>query len=96
MTDMSALLSGTLAVAPELTLVLVAVAILAVSAASRKSGGGAFFLLAAGGVAAAFVLNLGRFSAEVSAFSGALRIDSFSAFFNSIFLLATAATLFLL
>ena len=95
MTDISALLSGTLSIAPELALVAVAVAMLAVSAARGKSGGNAFFLLAAGGVAAAFVLNLGRFSAEVSAFSGALRIDSFSACFNSIFLLATAATLFL-
>ena len=95
MTDISALLSGTLAVAPELALIVVAVAILAGSAASGKSGGALFFALAAGGVAAAFVLNLGRFSAEVSAFSGALRIDSFSAFLNSIFLLAAAATLFL-
>ena len=95
MTDLSALFSDTAAVAPELALVLVAVAILVVSASLKRSGGGMFFLLAAGGVAASFVLNLGRFSSEASAFSSALRIDSFSAYFNSIFLLAAAATLFL-
>lgn len=94
MTDLSALFSATAAVAPELVLVLAAVAILVVSAALKRSGG-MFLALAAGAVAAAFVLNAARFSAETSAFSGALRIDSFSAYFNSIFLLAAAATLFL-
>ena len=72
MTDISALLSDTLSIAPELALVVVAVAMLAVSASRGKGGGNAFFLLAAGGVAAAFVLELSM----PPSFLNAVRVSS--------------------
>lgn len=91
--DIPTLVSGTLAIAPELVLALAGLLILVISPLVKSGRGEAFFLIAAAGVAISLALNFGRFETDVRAFSGVLAVDSFSAYFNSIFLLSALATL---
>ncbi len=91
--NIQTLLRDTIAIAPELTLVLTALIVLILSSILKRSGSKEFFFISVAGTIISLVLNFSRFSEEISAFSGALEINSFSAYFNSIFLLAALGTI---
>jgi len=93
--SIQALLQSTLVILPECILVLTGILILVCAPILKQRWTKLLFLLAVSGAATSFILNFSRFSGTSSAFSGAIAIDSFSAYFNSIFLLATLATLLL-
>lgn len=82
-------------IAPEIALciagLVLAVAAPVLKSVSEQRRGTIFCAIALIGFAIAFVLNSGRFGGAESAFSGALFLDDFSAFFNSIFLASAAA-----
>ena len=91
--NMQVLFQSTLAILPECILILAALLILICAPILKKKWTGSLFLLAIAATVLSLVLNFSRFSGESSAFSGALVIDSFSAYFNSLFLLAALATI---
>ncbi|MCY3985494.1 MAG: hypothetical protein OXF23_00395, partial [Candidatus Dadabacteria bacterium] len=82
------LFESTLAILPECVLILAGLLILICAPVLKKRWAGSLFLLAVSATLFSFVLNFSRFSGESSAFSGALVIDSFSAYFNSLCLMA--------
>ncbi len=87
------LFESTLAILPECVLILAGLLILICAPVLKKRWAGSLFLLAVSATLFSFVLNFSRFSGESSAFSGALVIDSFSAYFNSLFLMAAFVTI---
>ncbi len=91
--NLQTLFESTLAILPECVLILAAVLILICAPILKKRWRGSLFILAVSATALSLVLNFSRFSGESSAFSGALAIDSFSAYFNSLFLLAALSTI---
>ena len=91
--NMQVLFESTLAILPECVLILAGLLILICAPILKKRWTGSLFLLAISGTVLSLILNFSRFSGESSAFSGALVIDSFSAYFNSLFLLAALATI---
>ena len=87
------LFESTLAILPECVLILAALLILICAPVLKKRRTEPLLLLAISATLLSFVLNFARFSGESSAFSGAVVIDSFSAYFNSLFLIAAFATI---
>lgn len=91
--DLSTVFQSTSLITPEIALLLAGMAILILSPVLKDSENSNYFLyLGVAGIILSFVLNLGRFDSEAAAFSGSLRIDSFSAYFNCLFLLASLIT----
>ncbi len=93
--NIETLVSSTLVVVPEITLILGALLVLLFSSFLKRKRSDAFCTLSVLAIATAFVLNFGRFSEPATAFSGAVVADSFSAYFNSIFLISALVTVFL-
>ena len=91
--SIQALFESTLVILPECILILSGLLILICAPILKKRWKESLFLLAVLGTVASFVLNFSRFSGTGSAFSGAIVIDSFSAYFNSLFLMAALATI---
>ena len=85
--ELSSLLTSTLAILPELVLIVTSLVIIMVGTIKSESAGTYSFFISLLSICLVFVLNLARFSDPSAAFSGALSLDVFSAYFNSIFLI---------
>ena len=66
--------------------------IITTTTAGRNSKSYSFFIAIAG-TCLSFLFNLERFASPTTAFSGALSLDVFSAYFNSIFLIGALSTI---
>lgn len=84
--DLSQVFKSTVLIAPELSLIIAGLIIIVLDPIIRGSAKNNIFGIALLGLAVGFVLNLKRFGVPELAFSGALSLDSFSAYFNIIFL----------
>ena len=93
--NIQTLIQSALALVPETALILGALLILLLSSSLKRKQSDAFCALSVVTIAVAFVFNFSRFSETTTAFSGAVITDSFSAYFNSIFLISALATVFL-
>lgn len=93
--ELSSLLSSTLSIIPELVLVVTSLVIILVGTIKKDNIGSYSYFISILCVCLVFVLNLGRFSDPSAAFSGSLSLDTFSAYFNSIFLIGAFFTILL-
>ena len=91
--ELSNLLSSTTSIFPELILVIVSLIIILVSTSAEKKTKSYGFFIAITGICLSFLTNLERFAVSETAFSGALSLDVFSAYFNSIFLIGALFTI---
>ena len=91
--ELSSLLSSTLSIIPELLLVVISLVIILIGTIQKENVKSYNFFIAILSICLAFILNLSRFSNPESAFSGALSLDIFSAYFNSIFLIGALFTI---
>ncbi len=85
--DLSDVFKSTLLIGPELSLIVAGLIIIVLDPILRGSARKNLFGLALLGLAIGFILNLKRFGVTEIAFSGALSLDQFAAYFNIIFLL---------
>ncbi len=90
--DLSTVFQSTSLIVPEIVLMLFGMVILILSPIVKNQKNDYFLYVGIAGVVLSFVLNLGRFNSEAIAFSGTLRIDNFSAYFNSLFLFSSLVT----
>jgi len=79
------IVASTYAIAPEITLIITGLLLIVIDPVTKKKND--LYWLALLGIFISFALNLSRFSESSTAFSGALSLDVFSAYFNVIFLL---------
>lgn len=79
------IVASTYAIAPEITLIITGLLLIVIDPVTKKRND--LYWLALLGILISFALNLSRFSESSTAFSGALSLDAFSAYFNVIFLL---------
>ena len=93
--ELSSLLSSTLSIIPELVLVVTSLVIILVGTIKKDNISSYNYFISILCVCLVFVLNLCRFSDPSVAFSGALSLDTFSAYFNSIFLIGAFFTILL-
>ncbi len=91
--DLSQLLRSTLLIAPEITVIFTGVLLIAICPIAKGLLNKSLFWLALVGLSVGFCLNISRFGGVEVAFGGALSLDQFAAFFNSIFLFAAALTI---
>ncbi len=93
--NLSQLLKNASLISPELLLTLAGLALTAlapvINRVSEKKRSPLLCAIALAGFVSAFALNADRFHNTQSAFSGALSLDAFAAYFNSIFLVTAAA-----
>jgi NADH-quinone oxidoreductase subunit N len=82
-------LRSTLLIAPELVLILTGIVVMVFDALTIPKVKDKLFWIALLGVTVGFVLNLERFHQVASAFAGALSLDEFSAYFNTIFIIGS-------
>ncbi len=85
--DLSDVFQSTLLIGPELSLIIAGLIIIVLDPLLKGSSKNNIFGIALLGLAVGFILNLKRFGAPESAFSGALSLDDFAAYFNLIFLI---------
>ena len=85
--DLSDVFQSTLFIGPELSLIIAGLIIIVLDPLIKGSSKNNIFGIALLGLAVGFILNLKRFGAPESAFSGALSLDDFAAYFNLIFLI---------
>lgn len=90
--DLSTVFQSTSLIAPEIVLMIAGMAILIVSPILKNNENDYFLYLGIAGIILSFVLNFNRFNTEASAFSGSLKIDNFSAYFNCLFLVSSLVT----
>lgn len=83
---MEALYTSTLNILPELSLIVAGLVLLLLGPLLKSQEQDAAFTLSFFGVLVAFFLNFTRFTNPSTAFAGTISLDSFSAYFNSIFL----------
>ena len=93
--DLSELFKSTLLIGPELSLIIAGLIVIVLDPIIKGSGKKYLFAIALLGIAIGFVLNLERFGITVTAFSGALSLDQFAAYFNIIFLIGAFLALIL-
>ena len=91
--DVNNLLENTLSILPELLIVTASVFAMISAAVLRDRKNNLKLIILLIFIAAAFYLNLNRFTVQQTAFNGSLSLNAFSAFFNSLFLICTAFTL---
>jgi NADH-quinone oxidoreductase subunit N len=85
--NLSEVLKSALLIGPEITLILTGIILIVVDPLIKGRGKRELFWIALLGLAVGFVLNLNRFNQGGSAFSGALSLDGFAAYFNLIFII---------
>jgi len=85
--DLSEVFKSTLLIGPEISLIVAGLIIIVLDPILKGSAKKNLFGLALLGLAVGFILNLKRFGVAEAAFSGALSLDQFAAYFNIIFLL---------
>jgi NADH-quinone oxidoreductase subunit N len=85
--DLSEVFKSTLLIGPELSLIIAGLIIIVLDPILKESAKKNIFGIALLGLAVAFALNLKRFGVPEKAFSGALSLDPFAAYFNVIFLI---------
>ena len=85
--DLSDVFQSTLLIGPELSLIIAGLIIIVLDPLLKGSSKNNIYGIALLGLAVGFILNLKRFGAPESAFSGALSLDDFAAYFNLIFLI---------
>lgn len=85
--DLSDVFKSTLLIGPEISLIVAGLIIIVLDPILKDSAKKNLFGLALLGLAIGFILNLKRFGVTETAFSGALSLDQFAAYFNIIFLL---------
>lgn len=85
--DLSDVFKSTLLIGPELSLIIAGLIIIVLDPILRGKAKSNIFGIALLGLAIGFVLNLERFGVAQTAFSGALSLDQFAAYFNLIFLI---------
>jgi NADH-quinone oxidoreductase subunit N len=85
--DLSEAFKSTVLIGPEISLVLAGLVLIVVDPLIKGRGKKELFWIAILGLTFGFILNLGRFDREGIAFSGALSLDGFAAYFNTIFLI---------
>lgn len=85
--DLSEVFKSTILIGPELSLIIAGLIIIVLDPILRGSAKNNIFGIALLGLIVGFILNLKRFGVSELAFSGALSLDQFSAYFNVIFLL---------
>lgn len=91
--DLTTLTQSTLSIMPELIVVITAILAMMSGPLLRDENNSLRLIISLVLLGASFYLNLGRFTDPQTAFGGSLSLDSFSAFFNSIFLACAALTL---
>ena len=85
--DLSEVFKSTLLIGPEISLIVAGLILIVLDPILKDSAKKNLFGLALLGLAVGFILNLKRFGVTETAFSGALSLDQFAAYFNVIFLL---------
>jgi len=85
--DLSEVFKSTLLIGPEISLIIAGLILIVLDPILKGSARKNLFGLALLGLAVGFILNLKRFGVAETAFSGALSLDQFAAYFNIIFLL---------
>ncbi len=85
--DLAEVLRSTLLIGPELALIITGIIVMVVEPLTRGEAKRNLFWVALFGLAVGFILNLERFHNGASAFSGALSLDGFAAYFNLIFII---------
>jgi NADH-quinone oxidoreductase subunit N len=85
--DLSEAFQSTLLISPELAIIISGIIVMVIDPLVKGEGKRNLFWIALLGLATAFILNLERFHNTTSAFSGALSLDGFAAYFNLIFIL---------
>lgn len=91
--ELSSLLSSTLSIIPELVLVVTSLVIILIGTIKNENISTYNFFISVLCICLVFVLNLSRFTEPSVAFSGALSLDVFSAYFNAIFLIGAFFTI---
>lgn len=91
--ELSEVLNSTLLIGPEISLIAAGIILMILDPVTKGEVKKNLFWVALAGLALAFILNLKRFSGDMSAFSGALSLDQFAAYFNVIFLLGAAVAI---
>ncbi|TDI88504.1 MAG: NADH-quinone oxidoreductase subunit N [Candidatus Dadabacteria bacterium] len=85
--DLSEVFKSTLLIGPEISLIIAGLILIVLDPILKGSAKKNLYVLALLGLAVGFILNLKRFGVAETAFSGALSLDQFAAYFNIIFLL---------
>lgn len=85
--DLSEVFKSTLLIGPEISLIIAGLILIVLDPILKESAKKNLYVLALLGLAVGFILNLKRFGVAETAFSGALSLDQFAAYFNIIFLL---------
>ncbi|MEE9251906.1 MAG: NADH-quinone oxidoreductase subunit N [Thermodesulfobacteriota bacterium] len=85
--ELDELLRSTYLIGPELCLIVVGMLIVIAVPLLKDGAGEELFWMAIVGIGVGFYLNITRFTVQNTAFSGALSLDGYSAYFNMIFLL---------
>ncbi|MEX1000416.1 MAG: NADH-quinone oxidoreductase subunit N [Thermodesulfobacteriota bacterium] len=85
--DLSEVFKSTFLIGPELSLIIAGLIIIVLDPVLRGPAKKNIFGIALLGLAIGFILNLKRFGVPETAFSGALSLDQFAAYFNVIFLI---------
>ncbi len=86
---METLYISTINILPEIILITAGIVLLIIGPLLKSEEDNAAFLISVLGVLIAFYLNFGRFTNPSTAFADSISLDSFSAYFNSIFLLGS-------
>jgi NADH-quinone oxidoreductase subunit N len=85
--DLSEVFKSTLLIGPEISLIIAGLLLIVLDPVLKGSAKKNLYVLALLGLAVGFILNLKRFGVTETAFSGALSLDQFAAYFDVIFLL---------
>ena len=93
--DLSSTITSTLSILPEIVLVLTSILIILVGPVLKSHSKIYTFIISLVGISIAFILNFNRFDNPTISFAGALSLDNFAAFFNSIFLFGGFITVML-
>ena len=85
--DLSEVFKSTLLIGPEISLIVAGLIIIVLDPILKGPSKNNLFSIALLGLVVGFILNLERFGVAETAFSGALSLDQFAAYFNLIFLI---------
>jgi NADH:ubiquinone oxidoreductase subunit 2 (chain N) len=93
--DLGEVFKSTFLIWPEIALILTGILLIVVDPLIKGKAKKELFWVALLGLVIAFVLNLSRFQEKATAFSGALALDEFAAYFNIIFIVGAFLALVL-
>src|SRR5579884_2796800 len=85
--NLNEVLKSTLLIGPEIALIFGGIIVMVIDPLIKGKGRKELFWVALLGLALGFALNLQRFHHVANAFSGALSLDEFAAYFNVIFII---------